>query len=145
MPVISERNATGSNSDQVGDRRGVTFADQVPAGATNRTLTYTIPRDATVERVQVRIYDGAQLDLELSPYISQGADEGRTDVIRTVGKDYIDGDDDVYEWDVSLPVERGDELVWSATNNDGSNAYDYRAIVDVEHGGGLRRLVGGVL
>lgn len=138
MPVISERNAEGSDSDQIGDKRPVTFADQVPASSTQK-ITYDVPKDATIEHAQVRIYQGAELDLQLQIYIDQGEDEGSTDVIRTVGKDYIDGDDDDYPFDLSMPIERGDTLVLEATNNDGSNAYDYRVNMEFERAGGAMR------
>lgn len=127
-------------TNQSGDRRGVTISDRVPAGATNRKMRYRVPRDGTVEAFSLRIYSGAELDLEIKPYVVQKADEGQTDLIRMVGKDHLDGDDDVYRFDTSVPVEQGDEIVLSATNQDGSNAYDYRSNIEIDHAGGLSRL-----
>lgn len=139
MSVISGRSETVEQ-----EREGLTLSDHVPAGATDQEVSVKIPQSATVERLSVRIYTGAELDLELYPYI-QREDGTRQPLLELVGKEYIDGDDDLYEWTLSRPIESGDEITISATNNDGSNAYDYRANLDLEYAGGLSRIFGGVL
>ena len=130
---------------QSGDRRGVTISDRVPAGATGRKMRYSIPKSGTVESVSVRIYEGAELDLELTPYIDHEGDDGTTDLITQVGKEHIDGDDDVYRYSVSLPVSREDTLVISATNQSDQYDYDYRVNVEIDFAGGSGRIFGGVL
>lgn len=139
MPVISGRSESGELDDP---KEGVTLGDRVPAGATEQRMEFEVLADATVEQFSVRIYQGAQLDLQLEVFIERKINESRTrrdDIVEMVGKEYIDGDDDVYEWDVSQPIEEEDKLVILATNNDGSNAYDYRANFDVDYEGGVSR------
>ena len=131
--------------EQSGDRRGVTISDRVPAGATGRKMEYRIPKSGTVESVSFRIYEGAELDLEITPYIDHEGDDGTTDLITQVGKDHIDGDDDVYSFSVSVPVSREDTLVISATNQNSQYDYDYRANVEIDFAGGSNRIFGGVL
>lgn len=131
-------------------RDGLTFARQVPAGESDQ-LAHEVEEPATVESVQTRIYQGAENTLRLRLY--HIADGSRSRLIEHVGdpdaggggtKDYIDGDDDDYRWDVSVPVERGDTLVVDHENTDGSNAHNYRVNMDVDHLGGSGRLLAGL-
>lgn len=140
MSVISGRNQS-TRSD--GDKEGVTLSDRVPANTTDQEVTLEITQEATIERMSVRIYTGAELSLELYPFIRRD-DNSTQPVIEMVGKSYVDGDDDYHEWDLSRGLEAGDELVIQATNNDGSNAYDYRVNVDIDYANGLSRFLGGV-
>lgn len=141
MSVISGRS---SEPDSVPDKEAVSFSDHVPAGDSTE-LTLTLPADATVERLAVRIYTGAELDLQLRAEVQQGENAPARPLVQHVGKDYIDGDDDFHEWDLSQSVEEGDAIVITAENNDGSNAYDFRANMDIDYASGGLRLFGGVL
>lgn len=147
MAVISDRNATGQSDEP---RDGVTLSDQVPASTTGQEVTYEVDSDATIERIQIRIYEGAELDLQLEPIrrTTEGATPDQP-LLEYAGKSYIDGDDDVYEFVVSEAIHNGEKIVIKATNNDGSNAYDYRVNVDVDYHGGSGRgplsFLGGVL
>lgn len=136
MPVISR----SSTADSEESRDGFTLSDHVPAGATNRETSIRVDSDATIERLAVRIYTGAELDLQLEP-VRRTTDGNTPDqpLLEYSGKRYIDGDDDRYQWIISEPVEEGDEIVLKATNKDGSNAYDYRANFDVDYHGGSSR------
>lgn len=127
-------------------RHGLTFARQVPANEDDR-VAYEIREDATVEDVQARIYQGAENTLRLniqhiptsgSPVsIVEPADDGD-------GKGWIDGDDDDYRWSVSVPVERGDELVVDYENRDANNAHNFRVNMDIDYMGGTERLIAGI-
>lgn len=146
MPLISDRNQTAESSEP---KDGFTLSDQVPAGATDQETSLEVDQAATVERLSIRIYPGAQLDLELRPVVRQ--ERGNTsdqNLIEYAGKEYIDGDDEQYHWDLSVPIEQGDKIVIQATNRDGSNAYDYRANLDIDYQGGSSRgllnAIGGV-
>jgi len=126
---------------------GLTFARQVPADESDR-LTWEVGNDATVEGVTARIYRGAENTLHLrlkhipasgspSQLVEPAADDGD-------GKDYIDGDDDAWEWDLSVPVEEGDLLVVEHENTDGSNAHNYRVNMDIDYMGGVERAAQGI-
>lgn len=141
MSVISARNA-----DAEGDagRDGITLSDHVIAGATDQEVSISVDAGATIERVAARIYDGPQLDLELRPMIKTNDNQYRP-LLEYGGKQYIDGDDDVYEWAVAQSIEAGEEIVVKATNQDGSNAYDYRMNFDLEYEGGVGRAISSIL
>lgn len=126
---------------------GLTFARQVPAAEDDR-VAYEVQRDATVEGVEARIYSGAENTLHLT--IKHIPATGTpTPLVGTVdedgtGKSYIDGDDDVYNWDVSHPVEKGDILVVDHDNTDGSNAHNYRVNMNLDYMDGTDRILGGI-
>lgn len=136
MPVLSRDN----DSEATGPKDGFTLSDQVPAGATNRAVKVEVDTDATIERMSFRIYPGAELDLELVPYVYEtGGGRRKRPILEFGGKEYVDGDDDRYPFEVSEPIEEGEEIVIEATNRDGSNAYDYRVNFDVDYHGGTER------
>lgn len=147
MPVLSRNN----DATAVGPKDGFSLSDQVPAGATDREVRITVDTAATIERMEVRIYQGPELDLEIEPVRRpNAANVSDQPLLEYSGKEYVDGDDDLYTWQVAEPVEEGDEIVIIATNRDGSNAYDYRVNFDVDYHGGSSRgilsaLQGGVL
>lgn len=122
-------------------KEGVSVAKQVPANTTD-TETYAVRRDATVESVQVRIYQGAENDLHLKLQVRRRGTEQVDNLVQRTGKSYIDGDDDVYHFDISAPVENGDKLrVWY-DNNDGANAHNFRVNFDLDYLSGLERIKG---
>lgn len=146
MPVLSR----DQDAEATGPKDGFSLSDQVPGGATGREVSARVDTDATIERISIRIYQGPELDLELEPMVRErGGGSRKRPILEYSGKEYVDGDDDLYVWDVAEPVEEGEEIVVEATNRDGSNAYDYRANFDVDyHGGtsrGLLETIGGVL
>jgi hypothetical protein len=100
-------------------------------------------RDGTVESVSVRIYQGAENTLRLR--VLRVRDGSQIQIVQLHGKDWIDGDDDVYRWDVSEPVEQGDEVVVQFDNNDPDHPHNYRVNVDVDHSGGTSRSILGAL
>jgi hypothetical protein len=117
-------------------KRGISFAEQV-ASDSQSTLSYPVSEDSTVESVKVRIYPGPGTDLEIEPYVYRGADGDTEPLVRYEGKQYVDGDDDVWEWDISVPVTSEDEIRVRATNQDTQgNDYDYRVNMDVSNVGG---------
>jgi len=136
MPVLDR----DTDAAAAGPKDGFTLSDQVPAGATEREVEVTVDTDATIERLSIRIYTGAELDLELRPLVRTTGGGSRDEpLLEYAGKEYLDGDDDRYTWDLAQPIEDGEKIVIEATNNDGSNAYDYRANVDVDYHGGTGR------
>lgn len=123
-------------------RDGLTFARQVPASEDDR-LAYEVQDDATVEGVTARIYPGAENTLHLRvKHIPVSGSP--TPLVETVdsdgnGKDYIDGDDDSWTWQPSVPVEKGDVLVVEHENTDGSNAHNYRVNMNIDYMNGRDR------
>jgi hypothetical protein len=72
-------------------------------------------------------------------------DGNQVQLVELVGKDWIDGDHDVYHWDISEPVEQGDEIAVQYDNNDTSNPHNFRSNIDVDHASGTSRSVLGAL
>ena len=62
--------------------------------------------------------------------------QAEEDIIQyMVEKDYIDGNDDVFECQVHKRVYRGDKLVVKAVNENATYAYDYRLDCSVNYVG----------
>ena len=120
-------------------KNGLTFSESVGPEETEE-LSYTVPADATVESIKVRIYPGPELDLTLTIHRIDNASGERISMLRTVGKDVIDGDNDVWEWDVSIPVPARDDIVVEASNADDTETYDFRVNMDLDELGGVRRI-----
>lgn len=120
-------------------KSGLSFAKQVPA-ATTETLEQKVQEDATVEHVQVRIYPGAELTTRVYPEIVlDGSDPVPLIEYPEDGKQYIDGDDDTWSFDVSEPVQEDDLIRVRVENNDGSNAHNVRVNIETDELGGIDR------
>jgi len=119
-------------------KAGQTIAKQVPA-ATEGKETVDVESDGTIEALKLRVYSGAENTLRLRPQIDRRGHY--EDIISYGGKSFVDGDDDVWEWDLSVPIEAQEEIVIRHDNTDGSNAHNYRATVDVDYWGGTRRAI----
>lgn len=119
-------------------RYSVRFAETVAPGETEE-LTEEVTRDATVERVTVRIYLGAELDLRVRPFVTES--DSRRPLIVYQGKEYIDGDDDVYEFALSEPVAGGESIGVEVENRSGQWPYDFSMSATVDYENGLGRAV----
>ena len=109
------------------------------AGGADSDITHEVTADATIEKVTVRFYPGPLLDLELRPFIEP--EEGqRADLVDVIGRDRIVGDDDVFEFYVSEPIEEGDTIGVEYENLDPSNSYDFSVDMEVDRIGGLNRV-----
>lgn len=128
--------------DASNGRYSVRFAQTVAPGETAE-LTEEVSRDATVERVTVRIYLGAELDLRVRPFVTES--DSRRPLVVYQGKQYIDGDNDVYEFTLSEPVAGGERIGVEVENKDETNSYDFSMTATVDHGGGLNRAVSAFL
>jgi hypothetical protein len=120
------------------------FAAKVPANTGwSETDTLRVAGDGTVERVRVRIYIGAQLDLKLRVWLRR-KNGGKVDepLIKFVKgmKDYIDGDDDDFSFEIGVPVYLDDEIVVEYKNDDPLNAYDFSVDVEIDYAGGAYRM-----
>lgn len=118
-------------------KSGSTIAKQVPAATRDRE-SWVVPRDGRLEDLAVRIYAGAENTLHLRLYHEQNSGAQET-LITPIGKTYIDGDDDKWVWDLSIPVRQDDELVVDYENTDGANAHNFRVTFDVDYHNALER------
>lgn len=121
-------------------KAGQSLAKQVPA-ATEDEVSIPLDGPATVESLMLRIYVGAENTLRLRPMKKKN--NGYEDLLDYAddGKHYVDGDDDVWEWDLSVPVGEDEEIVIRYDNRDGSNAHNFRANLDVDYFGGTKRVL----
>jgi hypothetical protein len=111
---------------------------QVAAGGSGR-LTRRLTQEGTLDRVNVRIYSGAALYLQLKPKLDQ-LHQREVDVVDYTGKQYIDGDDDAYVFDVSIPVHVDNQLIVEYVNNSLVDALDFAVDFIVDHLGGTERV-----
>lgn len=117
------------------------FSTRVDAQSTDE-LTHEVKKDATVESITVRFYPGAELDLQVRPFVEP--DEGnRISPVSLIGREVIVGDDDVFEFHVTEPVEEEDII---GVEFDNVGDYDLDGIVDMtlDREGGIERIVGNV-
>lgn len=124
-----------------GSDRGVSLAGAIDPNTTE-FIRYEVGSDATIENFTVRIYPGAGFALRLRPKVVK-SENNAYPLIRTRGKNYIDGDDEKYEWDLSEPVEQGDEIVVEAENLASESEYNFRANADIDERGGTLSWFGG--
>jgi len=120
-------------SNLSGVTQPVSLSAQVAASGTE-TETYTFSGDGVIQgKLQIRIYAGPELDLTLYPVINRVGDV-ESNIIQYVGdKEYIDGDDDAYEWDIFIPVKKGEQFKVKAVNANATHAYDYRVNFSVNY------------
>jgi len=130
------------------DRKSHRFSTSVASDDTEE-LTATAQADATVEQVAVRFYSGPRLDLHVKPFIRRQVTPNRTtteDVVELHGKEYIDGNDDLWVFDVSKTVEEDDEFGVEVTNTDtDGNDYDFVADMELDRAGGPNRPFSGLI
>lgn len=120
------------------NKAGQTIAQEAPAGSSD-TVGFSVPTDGTIEGLQLRIYNGAENTLQLVPEVHR---DGATELLlELAGKAYVDGDDDVWSWDLSEPVEADDEIVIRYTNTDDTNPHNFRATMEVDYLSGTDRVV----
>lgn len=128
--------------------RGVSIAAAVGPSGTDpqnvETYDSEIREDSTVEKVNVRIYPGAGLALRLEILKVDNQTGIESELIRTEGKQYIDGDDENYEWEISEPIKKDDKIRVRATNIADEEELNFRANLDVDERGGLDSILGKV-
>jgi len=120
-------------------RKTVHFSLNVPA-STQGALTYRIPGECTIERVSLRFYPDAMLNLQLDPYLLK-TKERRYNLIDYVtgAKGYIDGDDDYFIYTCKHPAQVDDVLTIEYNNIDAVDAFDFTVDIELDFMGGLLR------
>jgi hypothetical protein len=96
--------------------------------------------DGTIENLSLRIYLGPALDLRVDPYLMRfnGRRQNLIEYV-TGGKQFLDGDDDRYSFNVSIPIRRNELIVCDYWNLDLVNPYDFRLTVEIDYAGGVWR------
>lgn len=130
--------------------RSIRFAESVDPGSTV-TLTKSVEEAASVEEVAVRIYRGAELALQVQPFVKRN--DRRFELVEYHGKDYVDGDGDFWEFTVSEGVEKDDVVGVEVENISPDYAYDFACHLKMDREGGterpatsfIDRLLGGML
>jgi len=113
------------------------FADQVAAGETDEFEAN--PTDpARITNLDVRIYPGPELNLRIRPYVVDGAN--RRPLVNFKGKDHIDGDDDVWQFDISEPITTRETLLVEVENT-GTDAYDFAVNASIDYLNGTNRVI----
>lgn len=106
--------------------------------ALNTTSDYekAIRANCTITSVKIRIYDGPELALRLQMFI-RDASGNLASVLQysasTGAKNYIDGNDDEFVFDVRVPARVGDTLVVRANNTSATYAYDFSVDIEVDY------------
>lgn len=127
-------------TQQRDDADNLRFAENVDGGG-SVTLTTEMDTAATIEEVRVRIYNGPEWDLHISPFVQIGGDDApRTDLINYQGKDYVDGNADHFKFPVSESVTPGDVVGVDVENVEEDWAYDFSVDMDIEYLHGSERV-----
>lgn len=120
-------------------RKGYNFSSTVNADSTEIEKVVA-KHDATIEHVHTRFYPGQQLDLQLKLQVV-AQDGTKKEIVDPVGeRSYVAGDDDKFNWDISVPVEKGDTIRVVAQNVETQYDYDYVANMEVDRLNGLERI-----
>jgi len=124
------------------NREPVRLSATTPKGGEIGFESYKVEQDATIESITVRFYKGAELLVEVLPYIA-GFQERRRKLID--GADIIKGDDDELKFKTSMPVLKGESIVMQYQNNEPNDTtgYDHYVWMDIEldYMGGEERVV----
>ena len=116
------------------NKKAVRFATTVNAGE-SKTLTRTIEKPATIEDLSVRFYQGPELDVHVTPEIVRDNGDGEPrPLVDLNGKDHIDGDGDLWQFDVSEAADRGDVIeveIANVANADPELNLEYDVTVDM--------------
>jgi hypothetical protein len=113
-------------------------ADVLPN--TTIKLTRKVPADGTVEKVRIRTYVGNELALQIRPWVE--SERGRIRHLVTYApapaKQYVDGDDETWVFEIREPVEQnGDCLVVEVVNTSINYTYSMAVDIEVDHAGGV--------
>jgi hypothetical protein len=112
------------------------FSATVPPGET-RVLTSTIQEPATVEQVNIRFYQGPELDLLVDPFRQRQND--RMTLVETNGRESIVGDADRFVFHVSEQLHADDEIGVRVENTSTEYEYDFQTDMIIEYAGGVSR------
>jgi hypothetical protein len=134
------------NSSDDKRQDSIRFSETIPPGE-SKTLSYELPDDARIEEVSVRMYRGAELDLEVFPFLER--EEGRREPLVTFrGREVVVGDNDHFDFLISQPVRESDEIGIEAEHTGSDFQLDVQVtmVLDYRNGSGstLSSFLGGL-
>lgn len=129
------------------DRRDTIHFSESVAPGSSVTLTKQMENAATIERIDIRIYRGAEFALEVEPlkFPEQGEQSRREPLLRYRGREFVAGDGDRFSFPVAREVDPDQELGVEVRNTASDFSYDFNVAIIVEYAGGSERTVGGLL
>lgn len=126
--------------DYQDNKETIHFGLSVPAN-TASDLQFHVPYAATIDRLRVRIYAGAQLTLQIKPIVRRLSNQTENIVkYAQNGKKFLDGDDDVFDFGVSIPIFEDEDIIIEYKNTDLINAYDFAVDVELDYKNGQYRI-----
>lgn len=119
----------------------VSFRGSVTHGTT-RVFRYDLRKNGTIEEINNRIYSGAVGLLKIRPYLVSQGEVFEALVKHANGADdYLAGDDDRDNYDVTIPFERGNYIEIQVTNESDTYDYDLNMSMTLDYYGGKRRVI----
>lgn len=119
----------------------ISFVAVIPPLQT-RKFAERVKADGTVEKLKVRFFAGQEKSLQVRPYILHKGRKIEDLVTYPEGtNEYLCGDDDYLEFDLSIPVENDDEIVIAVSNMDIDDPYTLNVSVMIDYYGGKMRVV----
>lgn len=109
-------------------------------------ISERVKANGTLENIKFRFYLGQELQLKVMIFIRHKGNKVQYPyTVAGGGEYYIAGDDDVFNFDVVIPIQNDDEIVCKVINL--SEEWDYNLVcdVDIDYYGGNNRIVGGVI
>lgn len=88
-------------------KRPLRFGTTIGPGEIDH-ISHEVEEPATIEDMTIRFYQGPELAVRVRP--RRIRTNSPKDLVTYRGKQFIDGDGDKWEYDVSEPVEQGDEI-----------------------------------
>jgi hypothetical protein len=112
------------------------FSATVPPGET-RELTTGMQEPATVEQLNIRFYQGPELDLLVDPFRQRKND--RMKLVDLNGREAIVGNADRFEFHLSEQLHADDEIGVRVENKSTEYEYDFQTDMIIEYAGGVSR------
>lgn len=126
------------------DKDPISVIDDVPGGATEQ-YRHTFERAGHITAARLRNYVGHEFDLRYTAWVEPVDGSAPVDLFTPLGKEWISGNNDVYEVDVRREVDVGDELVVEVENADPDRLYHASVVVEVDYEHSLFERVSGFL
>lgn len=118
------------------DVKPLHFARKVSAG-TSGEYKYNIQKDGTIEQFELRIYSGAEDELEVNVYVKNEDTGLKQKIVETPDdQSYIGGNEDFFRFNASQKVTNEDKIVIDYNNTDGNNAHRYKINLEIDRTGG---------
>jgi len=97
-----------------------------------------VKKDGTVEKLEFRIYSGAEDTLRINAYKRDQETDSKRQIIETPDdQDFIGGNEDFFTFKTSTAVTSDDEIVIEYENTDGSNPHRYKINMEIDRTNGV--------